>query len=103
MIRKAVNMLASVIIAATGTAAQMPNTEPSESRYFAIEVVDRQTGRGVPLVELKTTNQLRYITDSHGIVAFLEPGLMDREVFFHIASHGYAYPKDGFGYHGVCG
>ena len=73
----------------------------TDSPYFAIQVVDRQTGRGVPLVELKTTNNLRYLTDSHGLVAFLEPGLMDREVFFHIASHGYEYPKDGFGYRGV--
>ena len=73
----------------------------TDNPYFAIKVVDRQTGRGVPLVELKTTNHLRYITDSHGVVAFLEPGLMDREVFFHVASHGYEHPKDGFGYRGV--
>ncbi|UCD52784.1 MAG: hypothetical protein JSW27_09120 [Phycisphaerales bacterium] len=72
-----------------------------ENPYFAIQAVDRQTGRGVPLVELKTTNNLRYVTDSHGIVSFLEPGLMDREVFFHVESHGYEYPKDGFGYRGV--
>ena len=72
-----------------------------ECPYFAIEVVDEQTGRGVPLVELRTTNHLRYVTDSHGIVAFREPGLMDREVFFHVASHGYEFPKDGFGYRGT--
>lgn len=71
-----------------------------ECSYFAIRVVDERTGRGVPLVELKTTNHLRYITDSAGIVAFREPGLMDREVFFHVASHGYEFPKDGFGYRG---
>lgn len=69
--------------------------------YFTIQVVDRQTGRGVPLVELKTTNNIRLYTDSNGIVAFNEPGLMDLEVFFHVASHGYEYPKDGFGYRGV--
>jgi hypothetical protein len=69
--------------------------------YFAIQVVDRQTGRGVPLVELRTTNLIRYVTDSHGVVAFLEPGLMDREVFFIVESHGYEVPQDGFGYRGV--
>ncbi|MEN6337947.1 MAG: hypothetical protein ABFE01_27145 [Phycisphaerales bacterium] len=69
--------------------------------YFAIQVVDRQTGRGVPLVELRTTNLIRYFTDSNGIVAFLEPGLMDREVFFFVESHGYESPKDGFGMRGV--
>jgi hypothetical protein len=69
--------------------------------YFAIQVVDRQSGRGVPLVELRTTNLIRYVTDSHGVVAFLEPGLMDREVFFIVESHGYEVPQDGFGYRGV--
>ncbi len=71
------------------------------SEYFTIQVVDRQTGRGVPLVELRTTNSIRLCTDSNGIIAFLEPGLMDREVFFFVESHGYEVPKDGFGYRGV--
>lgn len=47
--------------------------------YFKIQVVDRQSGRGVPLVELRTVNNIRCFTDSNGIVAFYEPGLMDRE------------------------
>jgi len=47
-------------------------------------------------VELRTTNQLRYYTDSNGIVAFYEPGLMDQEVYFHVRSHGYEYPADMF-------
>jgi hypothetical protein len=70
------------------------------SKYFKIAVVDEQTGRGVPLVELRTVNNVRYYTDSNGIVAFYEPGLMDRSVFFHVESHGYEFPKDGFGYRG---
>ena len=69
-------------------------------RYFAIEVVDEETGRGVPLVELRTVNEVCYYTDSAGVVAFYEPGLMDREVFFHVRSHGYEFPKDGFGFRG---
>ena len=75
--------------------------EPSASDPFRITVVDAETGRGVPLVELKTTNQVRYVTDSNGIVAFDEPGLMDQKVFFHVSSHGYEFPKDGFGYRGA--
>jgi hypothetical protein len=67
---------------------------------FAIEVVDSKTGRGVPLVELRTVNEIKYVTDSRGIVAFDEPGLMGRSVFFHVSSHGYEFPKDGFGYRG---
>jgi len=80
--------------------AQAATDADRECPYFAIRVVDEQTDRGVPLVELKTTNHLRYITDSGGMVAFHEPGLMDREVFFHVASHGYEFAKDGFGYRG---
>jgi len=69
-------------------------------RYFEITVVDGQTGRGVPLVELRTVNDVRYFTDSNGVVAFHEPGLMGRTVFFHVRSHGYEFPEDGFGFRG---
>ncbi len=62
--------------------------------------MDEETGRGVPLVELRTVNQIRYYTDSNGIVAFDEPGLMNRKVYFSIASHGYEVDKDGFGFRG---
>jgi len=69
--------------------------------YFTIEVIDGQSGRGVPLVELQTVNDVRYYTDSKGIIAFYEPGLMNRNVFFHIQSHGYEVQADGFGYRGM--
>jgi len=72
----------------------------SAGEYFVIEVVDAETGRGVPLVELETVHAVRYYTDSNGIVAFREPGLMDQRVFFNIRSHGYEFPKDGFGIRG---
>jgi hypothetical protein len=67
---------------------------------FAITVVDAQTGRGVPLIELKTVHGVRLVTDSNGVAAFHEPGLMDQTVFFHVAGHGYELPKDGFGLRG---
>jgi hypothetical protein len=66
-----------------------------------IECVDEQTNRGVPLVELETVDRVRYYTDSNGLVAFNEPGLMDQKVFFHVSSFGYEFPKDMFGYRGV--
>jgi hypothetical protein len=69
--------------------------------YFSIEVIDGQSGRGVPLVELQTVNDIRYYTDSGGIIAFYEPGLMNRKVFFHIESHGYEVEADGFGNRGT--
>ncbi len=83
-------------LAAAGLAAA---SEPS--RCFKIQVVDDRTGRGVPLVELRTTSNVRYLTDSNGIVAFGEPGLMDQRVFFFVRSHGYEFPKDGFGFAGA--
>ncbi len=67
---------------------------------FVIEVVDAATGRGVPLVELRTTSQLRFVTDSAGLVAICEPELMGRRVFFHVRSHGYEMAADGFGIRG---
>jgi hypothetical protein len=69
--------------------------------YFKIIVMDEQTGRGVPLVEFETVNHIGYWTDSNGIIAFNEPGLMGQEVYVHIRGHGYEYPKDGLGNRGV--
>lgn len=70
--------------------------------YFGIHVVDEQTGRGIPLVELRTVNDIRCITDNAGWIAFNEPGLMDREVWFYLSlSPGYEKKKDGFGYTGL--
>jgi len=72
-----------------------------DCKYFAIHVVDAETGRGVPLVELKTTNQVTYWTDSAGYIAINEPALWQHEVFFHIHSHGYQLPADFFGFRGI--
>jgi len=83
---------------AWGTIASVPAAQPS--RYFKIKVVDDRTSRGVPLVELRTVHNVRYYSDSNGIVAFYEPGLVGQKVFFHVQSHGYEFPKDGFGYAG---
>jgi hypothetical protein len=69
--------------------------------YFAIHVVDGETGRGVPLVELRTVNKVSWWTDSNGIVAFNEPGLMDGEVYFKVQSPGYEIPADFFKNRGV--
>ena len=76
--------------------------QPSKGHApFVITVVDEQTGRGVPLVELKMVNSASWWTDSAGVVAFDEPGLMGQEVYFYVTSPGYEYPKDGFKYRGV--
>jgi hypothetical protein len=71
-----------------------------EPRPFGIRVVDEATGRGVPLMTLRTTNEIRYVTDSAGWVAFDEPGLLGRDVFVFVEGDGYTFPKDGFGMQG---
>ena len=78
----------------------IPTPAGTRPRVFRIHVIEEGTGRGVPLVELKTVNQIRYVTDSNGIAAFDEPGLFNRKVFFTISSHGYELEKDAFGYRG---
>jgi hypothetical protein len=75
-----------------GMAARVP---------FRITVVDAKTGRGVPMVELTTVNGIVSSTDSAGVIAFDEPGLMNEDVFFTVKSHGYTFPKDGFGFAGT--
>lgn len=95
-LRSAFNLVSLVLVCLGLLPA---NAQGHES--FSIQVVDDASGRGVPLVELKTVNNIRCYTDSAGIVAFSEPGLMNQTVFFHVKSHGYEYPKDGFGYRGV--
>lgn len=75
--------------------------EDDPARYFAIQVVDEETGRGVPLIELRTVNDIALISDSAGWIAFHEPGLMEREVFFSVEGPGYEHAKDGFGIRGV--
>src|SRR5687767_3517528 len=68
--------------------------------YFAIQVVDEQTGRGVPLVQLETVDQVRFVTDSNGLVAIDDPAMMNQKIFFKLTSHGYEFKKDMFDYPG---
>lgn len=73
----------------------------ADSSYHGIRIVDETTGRGVPLMELRTVNDLRYVTDNAGWVAIHEPGLMNQEAWFYLSGPGYEGKKDGFGYTGV--
>ena len=79
----------------------LQNIARAESQCFGIHIVDDATGRGIPLIELRTVNDIRCVTDSAGWIAFNEPGLMGRDVFFSINGPGYSKDKDGFGFAGV--
>jgi hypothetical protein len=59
--------------------------------------VDEETGRGVPCVRLRTANSVDYWTDSAGMVAFYDPELMSKPVFFSLYSFGYSYPRNWLG------
>ena len=93
---KIVSLLASLT---TGATAALAAT--TADRYFEIQVVDAQTGRGVPLVELTTTDGVQYLTDSAGRVAYEELGHAGQTIFFTVQPQGYRVPKDGFGIEGV--
>jgi hypothetical protein len=63
--------------------------ESDPSKYYRIQVVDSVTGRGIPLVRVEVSARISYYTDSAGMVAFHEPGLMGQKLMFYFRSHGY--------------
>lgn len=94
------SLLLALVLRAVLSAQGLPIQSSDPSKPFGIQVVDEATGRGVPLVELRTTNEIRLVTDNAGWVAIDEPGLMGQKVYFSVESHGYEFPADGFGNRG---
>lgn len=70
-------------------------------RPCRVDVVEKGRGLPVPSVELRTTHQVRFVSDNAGRIAVDAPELMGRETWFDVVGHGYGVPKDGFGYRGV--
>jgi len=68
---------------------------------FRIDVVDKESGWPVPMVELTTTHSVKFVSDNAGRVAFDLPELMGIETWLDVASDGYEAPADGFGKRGV--
>ena len=96
-----ISVVRLAVLPALGFAWLPLRLEAAPEKPFGIHIVDAATGRGVPLMELRTVNDIRCVTDNAGWAAFYEPGLMNREVFFYLSGPGYAVEKDGFGYTGV--
>lgn len=94
------SLLLALVLRAVLSAQGLPTQSSELTTPFGVQVIDEETGRGVPLVELKTTNEIRLVTDNAGWVAIDEPGLNGQKVFFSIDSHGYEFPADGFGNRG---
>jgi len=68
---------------------------------FRIDVVDKENGWPVPLVELRTTHDVRFVTDNAGVVALDLPELMGQETWLFVQGHGYSVAEDRFGYRGI--
>jgi hypothetical protein len=79
----------------------LPVTGFAAPAICRVEIVEAGSGWSVPLVELRTTHQMRFVSDNAGVIAFDTPELMGRETWFEVHGHGYEMPKDGFGYRGV--
>lgn len=79
----------------------LPAHAADPSSLCRIEVVEKGSGWPVPLVELRTTHHVRFITDNAGVIAFDAPELMGKLTWFDVIGHGYDVDKDGFGMKGV--
>lgn len=66
-----------------------------------ILIIDDENGWPVPLVELKTTHKVRFVSDNAGVIAFDLPELMNVQTWLHVNGHGYSVKEDRFGYSGV--
>ncbi|MDR1384878.1 MAG: hypothetical protein LBJ67_13680 [Planctomycetaceae bacterium] len=69
--------------------------------FCRIEVREQGTNLPVPLVELRTTHQQRFVTDNAGVIALDSPELMGHETWFDVNGYGYSVKQDGFGMNGV--
>lgn len=67
---------------------------------YRIEVVEKGSGWPVPLVELSTVSNVRFITDNAGVVAFDLAECMGRETWLKVESPNYEFQADGFGNRG---
>lgn len=75
--------------------------ETDHAKPFEIQVLDRETGWPVPLIELETNHHLRFVSDNAGRIAIDAPELYGVSTWLHVRGHGYSVPADGFGYRGL--
>lgn len=97
-------VMAMFVLGCTGccaNAADAPAATNSHTEFCAIQVVDEETGWPVPMVELHTLHNVRFVSDNAGMIAFDLPELMGCETWFNVRAHGYGVAADGFGMRGV--
>lgn len=66
-----------------------------------VKILDQETRWPVPLVELRTTDHQRFVSDNAGVIALDSPELFDQETWFNLIGHGYELKADGFGFQGI--
>ena len=86
-------LLAAVVIGSAGVVA-------AAATPFRIELVEEGSGWPVPLVRLRTTHQVGFVSDNAGVVAIDLPELFGREAWFDLEADGYQVPPDSFGARG---
>jgi hypothetical protein len=97
LLRHALLSLLMVLIAVSSGCATTSDDSYFETgeAYFGLRFIDAATGRGVPLVEIKSNNHLRYISDSAGWIAIDPYDLGAKSVYFRVATHGYELDDKG--------
>ncbi len=73
----------------------------SPAPTYRVSIVDADTGRGIPAVELRTNDDRSFFTDSAGVIALVDPDLLGRRVFFEVRSFGYEFEQRSFGRPGL--
>ena len=95
MIRFLVLQFSSIVLV---TCCESMASGQATSQWFRIIAIDENTGRGVPMVRLNLdAGSMNYYTDSHGVIAFHEPGLMGKRVYFKVEGHGYTVEPNEHG------
>jgi hypothetical protein len=86
--------VAAILITGVSSGAKIPGP-------CGITVVEKGSGWPVPMVELRTVHQVRFVSDNAGRIAFDLPELMGQETWFTVTGDGYDVPTDGYGKRGV--
>jgi hypothetical protein len=93
------------VACATPAAAQLPAADPALAgvahQFFKITVVDNASGVPIAGATATSTSGDHYVSDDNGVIAFYEPGLMGRTVFFAMKRDGYTVPPDAYGVSGA--
>jgi hypothetical protein len=63
---------------------------------FVMRIVDAETDRGIPLVNLELENGLKLVSDNEGYIAIIAPDLEGNDARFKLTGHGYTTGQKDF-------